>query len=85
MIRTKKNTKDEISYNLSSQEIIQYIIKQDSIKENIILKSYIENYNYSYYIDTDLRIERIGDELYFYDGQTEVFVMNEYYMYDARK
>lgn len=81
--RTKKNTKDEISYNLSSQEIIQYIIKQDSIKENIILKSYIENYNYSYYIDTDLRIERIGDELYFYDGQTEVFVMNEYYMYDA--
>jgi len=30
-----------------------------------------------------LRIERIGDELYFYDGQTEVFVMNEYYMYDA--
>lgn len=81
--RTKKNTKDEISYNLSSKEIIQYVIKQDSIKENIILKSYIENYNYSYYIDTDLRIEKIGNELYFYDGQTEVFVMNEYYMYDA--
>lgn len=81
--RTKKNTKDEISYNLSSKEIIQYVIKQDSIKENIILKSYIENYNYSYYIDTDLRIERIGNELYFYDGQTEVFVMNEYYMFDA--
>lgn len=81
--RTKKNTKDEISYNLSSKEIIQYVIKQDSIKENIILKSYIENYNYSYYIDTDLRIERIGNELYFYDGQIEVFVMNEYYMYDA--
>lgn len=81
--RTKKNTKDEISYNLSSKEIIQYVIKQDSIKENIILKSYIKNYNYSYYIDTDLRIERIGNELYFYDGQTEVFVMHEYYMYDA--
>lgn len=81
--RTKKNTKDEISYHLNSKEIIQYIIKQDSIKENIILKSYIENYNYSYYIDTDLRIERIGNELYFYDGQTEVFVMNEYYMFDA--
>ena len=81
--RTKKNTKDEISYHLNSKEIIQYVIKQDSIKENIILKSYIENYNYSYYIDTDLRIERIGNELYFYDGQTEVFVMNEYYMFDA--
>lgn len=81
--RTKKNTKDEISYNLSSKEIVQYVIKQDSIKENIILKSYIKNFNYSYYIDTDLRIERIGNELYFYDGQTEVFVMNEYYMYDA--
>lgn len=81
--RTKKNTKDEISYHINSKEIIQYVIKQDSIKENIILKSYIENYNYSYYIDTDLRIERIGNELYFYDGQTEVFVMNEYYMFDA--
>lgn len=81
--RTKKNLKDEICYHLSSNEIIQYVIKQDSIKENIILNSYIKNYNYSYYIDTDLRIERIGNELYFYDGQTEVFVMNEYYMFDA--
>lgn len=81
--RTKKNTKDEVSYDLSSKEIIQYVIKQDSIKENIILKSYIENYNYSYFIDTDLRLERIGNEIYFYDGHTEVFVMNEYYMYDA--
>lgn len=81
--RTKKNLKDEISYQLSSKEVIQYVVKQDSIKENVILNSYIKNYEYSYYIDTTLRIERIGNELYFYDGQTEVFVMNEYYMYDA--
>lgn len=81
--RTKKNLKDEISYHLSSKEMLQYEIKQDSIKENIIINSYIGNYSYSYYIDTTLRIEKIGKELYFFNGQTEVFVMNEYYMYDA--
>lgn len=80
--RTKVNLKDEISYNLNFVEKIQYIIKQDSIKENIILNRYIENYKYCYYIDTTLRIERIGNEIYFYDGVDEVFVMNEYYMYD---
>ena len=34
--RTKNNLKDEIIYELNSNESIQYIVKQDSIKENII-------------------------------------------------
>lgn len=81
--RTQKNLKDSISYVLNAKEKIEYIIQQDSIKENIILNSYIANYEYSYYIDTELRVERIGNELYFYDGSEEVFVMGEYYMYDS--
>ena len=82
--RSKKNLKDEISYQISKNEIIQYEVKQDSLKENIILRSYIKNYEYSFYIDTTLRIERIGNKIHFYKDNEEVFVMNEYYMYDAK-
>ena len=81
--RSKKNLKDEISYKINDNETIQYVIQQDSIKENIILNSYINNYEYSYYIDTDLRVERIGNQIYFYDGIDHIFVIDEYYMYDA--
>lgn len=81
--RTKINLSDEISYRLNNKETIQYILKQNSIKENVILNSYTENYEYSYYIDTLLRVERIGNELHFFDNQKQVFVMNEYVMYDA--
>ncbi len=81
--RKQKNLKDSISYVLNAKEKIEYVVQQDSIKENIILYSYIANYEYSYYIDTELRVERIGNELYFYDGSEEVFVMDEYYMYDS--
>lgn len=49
------------------------------------MNSYIENYSYSYFIDTSLRLERIGNEIHFFDGLEEVFVMNEYYMFDANK
>lgn len=83
--RNKTNLKDEISYQISNNEKLQYILKQNSIKENIILNSYIENYSYSYFIDTSLRLERIGNEIHFFDGLEEVFVMNEYYMFDANK
>lgn len=54
--RNKTNLKDEISYQISNNEKLQYILKQNSIKENIILNSYIENYSYSYFIDTSLRL-----------------------------
>lgn len=81
--RSKKNLRDEISYKINDNETIQYVIQQDSIKENIILNSYIKNYEYSYYIDTDLRVERIGNQIYFYDGIEEIYVIDEYYMYDA--
>lgn len=83
--RNKTNLKDEISYQISNNEKLQYILKQNSIKENIILNSYVENYSYSYFIDTLLRLERIGNEIHFFDGLEEVFVMNEYYMFDANK
>ena len=81
--RSNKNLKDEISYRINDNEKIQYIIKQDSIKENIILNNYIDNYEYSYYIDTKLRVERIGNQIYFYDGLNEVYIIDEYYMYDS--
>ena len=81
--RNKTNLKDEISYQISNNEKLQYILKQNSIKENIILNSYVENYSYSYFIDTTLRLERIGNEIHFFDGLEEVFVMDEYYMFDA--
>lgn len=76
------NLKDEIKYQINKNETIEYSINQTSVKENIILNSYVKNYQYSYYIVTCLRIERIGNNLYFYDGKEEIFVMNEYLMYD---
>lgn len=81
--RNKTNLKDEISYQISNNEKLQYILKQNSIKENIILNNYVENYSYSYFIDTTLRLERIGNEMHFFDGLEEIFMMNEYYMFDA--
>lgn len=81
--RNKTNLKDEISYQINNNEKLQYILKQKSIKENIILSSYIENYSYSYFIDTSLRLERIGNRIHFFDGLDEVFIMDEYYMFDA--
>jgi len=45
--RNKINLKDEITYQLNNNEKLQYILNQNSIKENIILNSYIENYQYS--------------------------------------
>lgn len=77
------NLKDEITYQLSNQEQIQYIIKQDSIKESIILNSYKSNYQYDYYIETALRLEEIGNQIYFFDGNEAIYILNEYYMYDA--
>ena len=52
-------------------------------KENIILNEYIPNYTFSYYIDTFLRIERIGNKLYFFNDKDIIYVMNDYYMYDS--
>lgn len=80
--RNLVNLKDEIKYQINKNETIEYSINQTSVKENIILNSYVKNYQYSYYIETCLRIERIGNNLYFYDGKEEIFVMNEYLMYD---
>ena len=80
--RTTKNLKDKIYYNVSDNISLEYEVSQDKVKENKILYSYIENYEYSYYIDTILRIERVGNKLFFYDGTTKVFEMDEYLMYD---
>ena len=37
--RSKKNLKDAISYKINDNETIQYVVQQDSIKENIILNN----------------------------------------------
>lgn len=81
--RKTTNLKDEISYQLSENSTLQYIVKQNSLKENIILSSYTSNFTYIYHLETDLRIEKVGNELFFYDGNIEVFTMSEYIMYDA--
>lgn len=83
ILRNKTNLKDEVTYKISNNESLQYIIKQNSIKENIILNSYVENYSYTYYLETTLRLERIGNEIHFFDGTNLVFIMNEYYMFDS--
>lgn len=82
--RNVKNLKDEISYKLNNLETVEYIIKQDSIKENIILNEYIKDYSYSYFIETTLNIEKIDNKLLFKNNNNEtIFIMNEYYMYDS--
>ena len=76
------NLKDEISYKLNNNETIKYKVSQSSIEEDVILNNYISNYAYEYFIETPLRIERVGNNLEFYNDNTKVFVMDEYVMYD---
>ena len=81
--RNNKNLKDEIKYHINSKQTIEYIIKQDSIKENIILNEYIDDYSYSYYIDTTLNLKKENNKLYFYNQDNQVILyMDEYFMYD---
>lgn len=77
------NLKDEISYKLNNNETIKYKVSQSSIEEDVILNNYISNYAYEYFIETPLRIERVGNNLEFYNDNTKVFVMDEYVMYDS--
>ena len=81
--RKKKNLKDEAFYLLDNQVSLEYELLQNSIKENVILYSYISDYTYSYFIDTTLRIEKIGNKLFFFDNVTKVFETSEYFMYDS--
>ncbi|MFA5693620.1 MAG: hypothetical protein WC907_08385, partial [Acholeplasmataceae bacterium] len=80
--REKKNLKDGIIYETKDSRI-EYIIKQNSLKENIILNKYIPNYEFSYIIETPLRIEKLNNELYFYDENTLIYHMSPYNMVDA--
>lgn len=80
--REKKNLKDGIIYETKDSKI-EYIVKQNSLKENIILNKYIPNYEFSYIIETPLRIEKLNNELYFYDENTLIYHMSPYNMLDA--
>ena len=47
------------------------------------MNNYISNYAYEYFIETSLRIERVRNNLEFYNDKVLVFVMDEYVMYDS--
>ena len=83
--RESINLKDSIDYVINPNETLNFMVSQNSVKENVILNKYIENYVFSYIIETNLRVEKIQDELYFFDGEEVIYKMNKYYMYDNEK
>lgn len=77
---------NQLQYKNVFQNVnLQYILKNNSIKENLILAKYIPNFQFSYSLYTDLRIERVGDRLELYNDEYQlIYTINEYFMYDAK-
>jgi len=70
--------------NLFKNVNLEYVVTNNSVKENIELIQYIEDFSFSYTLYTDLRIERVGDKLELFNDEHQlVYTINEYFMYDA--
>ena len=80
--REIENLHDSISYKIDDNVYIRYDVLNESIKENIILNSYIPSYSYSYFIETDLSLMEENDKLYFYNDSELVYLFDSYLMYD---
>ncbi len=80
--RSVENLQDFIYYPVNEKTIIKYDILNESLKENIILSSYIDNFSYSFFLETDLSLQNQEDKLYFYNDDELVFLFDNYLMYD---
>lgn len=59
---------NKIKYNNIFKDVnLEYIVNNNSVKENIELTKYIDNFIFSYTLFTDLRIERVGNKLELYE------------------
>ena len=55
--RNIENLHDSIFYQINDNAILKYDILNESIKENIILTNYIDNFSFSYFLETDLSFQ----------------------------
>ena len=76
---------NKIKYNNIFNDVsLEYVVNNNSVKENLALSKYINNFTFSYTLYTDLRIERVGNKLELYnDEHILIYTINEYFMYDA--
>lgn len=76
---------NKIKYNNIFKDVnLEYIVNNNSVKENIELTKYIDNFIFSYTLFTDLRIERVGNKLELYNDEHKlIYTINEYFMYDT--
>lgn len=86
----KENIKDSVKYNdiFTSYDNITllYDESKDTLKENIILSNYIENFSFSFLIKFEgLILESINDSYIIKNSNNEViFSLSPFYMYDSQ-
>lgn len=80
--REVENLHDYIYYEINDNVSIRYDVLNESIKENIIINNYVENFSYDYYIETDLSLVEEEGKLAFYNNDELVYLIDREMMYD---
>ena len=80
--REIENLHDYIYYEINDNVLIRYDVLNESIKENIIINNYVENFSYDYYIETDLSLVEEEGKLAFYNNDELVYLIDREMMYD---
>lgn len=80
--REVENLHDYIHYEINDNVLIRYDVLNESIKENIIINNYVENFSYDYYIETDLSLIVEEGKIAFYNNDELVYLIDREMMYD---
>ncbi|MDD4070396.1 MAG: hypothetical protein PHF05_08120, partial [Candidatus Izemoplasmatales bacterium] len=87
-LNSKAQSKNNlIRYENVTEDIdIEYLVLNDRIKENLIVKKYIEDFSFSYSIFTELKLVREDNVINLFNKDNElIFTINDYYMFDSNE
>ena len=84
-VNVKKRIADNtLSYeNVYKNVDLEYEVINDGVKENLVLKKYIENFNFTYSLYTTLEIKQYNNGIcLFNDANQHIFTIRPYFMHD---